>query len=169
MTHRHVLCQIWNRSVVKLLIVLKGLAAFVAWRSAYWGYQVIWQWWWWCCEFSVASGKAKSKDNNSIYWGGSAQYLSSSNHDYNYCDDNCCGRQHFLPGVVHEQAPYSYVLVQVVLVWKRHFQILRRTFEATENSNVLSACGVKYVFFPIHSEEIVQLPFLAMCKSPWST
>ena len=64
----------------------------------------------------------KSKDNKSIYWGVSAQ--SSSNHDYNYCDDKGCGRQHFIPGVVHEQAPYSYVLVQVVLVWKRHFQIL---------------------------------------------
>ena len=93
-----------------------------------------------------------------------------------YCDDNCCGQRftinqfgEFFSGITHEQAPYSYVLVQVVLVWKRHFQILRRTFEATENSNVLSACGVKYVFFPIHSEEIVQLPFLAMCKSPRST
>jgi len=48
-----------------------------------------------------------------------------------YCDDNCCGQRftinqfgEFFSGITHEQAPYSYVLVQVVLVWKRHFQIL---------------------------------------------
>ena len=90
----------------------------------------------------------KLKDNKSIYWGVSSQY--SSNH--NYCDDNCCGRQHIiyqfgdsLSGVVHQQAPYSDVLVQVVLVWKRHFQILIRDLCGPMCKSPLSRCSLLLV------------------------
>ena len=67
-------------------------------------------------------------------------------------DDNCCGRQHIiyqfgdsLSGVVHQQAPYSDVLVQVVLVWKRHFQILITDLCGAMCKPPLSRCSLLLV------------------------
>ena len=44
-------------------------------------------------------------------------------------------------GFSYEQAPYSYVLVQVVLVWKGHFQILSTDLSGPRIS-LLSMCSI---------------------------